>query len=602
MLDTLRHLGFLLGRRERLQAAGLLLLLLLGALLEMLGVGAIPAFVLLLTNPGAAAQSALGQRLIPLLGSGPGEIIALRAATALFLLFIVKNLFLVIVTWAQARFGFNRGVAVARRLFAAYLHGPYLMHLQRNSAELLRNANEQAMEAIGAGLMPLLSLALEGFTIAAILLLLLSIEPVTSLAAFIILGGTTVLFLRFVRTRMLRLGERMHRHRVRMIQAVNEGLGSIKVTKTLGREAAFVGQYGVAAYGFAATARTRQVMQEVPRLLLETVAVGGLLAVAALLLVQGRGVTQLVPTLALLSVAVVRMIPSFNRIMGALNSLRYGSFALSTVVRDLRELPPPPTLPRAEPLPLRSDIRLESVGFTYPGTSAAVLVDVSLTIPRGSVVGLMGPTGCGKTTLVDVMLGLLEPSGGRVLIDGTTLEGRVREWQAQIGYVPQDIYLADDTIRRNVAFGIPDEEIDELKVRQAVEAAQVHEFVDRWPAGLDTVVGERGVRLSGGQRQRIGIARALYHDPAVLLLDEATSALDHETEEAVIKAVDALRGRRTIVLIAHRLTTLRCCDQVYALRQGRIWPASPVANVPTSVPPDDTQQMHGVRGLPRSRA
>ena len=572
MFEVLRDLGFLLNRRERIQAAALLFVMLVGALLEMLGVGAIPAFVTLLTNPAAVTQSSLGRRLFPLLGTGSTETIALRAAAALFVLFAAKNLFLVVLVWAQARYVFNRTVAVARRLFSAYLHGPYVLHLQRNSAELMRNANEQSTEAIGAALMPLLSLAMEGFTVTAILLLLLSIEPVTSLAAFVILGGTTFLFLRFVRTRMLLLGERMHHHRVRMIQTVNEGLGSIKVTKTLGRESAFISRYAVAAQGFAAAGRLRQVMQEVPRLLLETVAVGGLLAVAALLVVQGRSVARLMPTLALLAVAVVRMVPSFNRIMSALNTLRYGRYALATVVQDLRDIPAPPMLPPGDVVPLRSEIRLESVSFTYPGATAPVLNEVSLVIPRGSVVGLMGPTGCGKTTLVDIVLGLLEPTSGVVLVDGRGVSGRVREWQGQIGYVPQDIYLADDTIRHNVAFGIPDDQIDEAAVQRAVEAAQVHEFVERLPAGLDTFVGERGVRLSGGQRQRIGIARALYHDPPVLLLDEATSALDHETEDAVIKAVDVLRGQRTIVLIAHRLTTLRSCDEVFALRHGRIWP------------------------------
>jgi ABC-type multidrug transport system fused ATPase/permease subunit len=205
----------------------------------------------------------------------------------------------------------------------------------------------------------------------------------------------------------------------------------------------------------------------------------------------------------------------------------------------------------------------------------------------------MGPTGCGKTTLVDVVLGLLEPTSGVVLVDGRVLAGRVREWQGQIGYVPQDIYLADDTIRRNVAFGIPDDQIDEAAVRRAVGAAQVQEFVDRLPAGLDTFVGERGVRLSGGQRQRIGIARALYHDPAVLLLDEATSALDYETEEAVIKAVDVLRGQRTIMVIAHRLTTLRGCDEVFAMRHGRVWPVPPAGTAGETTPSGDAERGRG---------
>ena len=570
MFDLLRDLGFLLNRRERIQAAALLFVMLVGALLEMLGVGAIPAFVTLLTNPHAVTQSGLGRRLFPLLGTGSAESIALRAAAALLVLFVAKNVFLVVLVWAQARYVFNRTVSVARRLFSAYLHAPYLLHVQRNSAELLRNANEQATEAVVAGLLPVLSLAMEGFTVTAILLLLLSIEPLTSLAAFVILGGTSFLFLRFLRARMLRLGEHMHCHRVKMIQTVNEGLGSIKVTKTLGREAAFVNRYAVAAWEFARAGRLRQVMAEVPRLLLETVGVAGLLAVAGLLLIQGRSAARIVPTLALLAVAVVRMIPAFNKIMAALNTLRYGRFALTTVVHDLRTLPEVLKIPPVRSRPFRSEIRLESVGFTYPGTTIPVLLDVSMVIPRGSVIGLIGPTGAGKTTLIDIVLGLLQPTSGHVLVDGDDLWARLGGWQGQVGYVPQDVFLADDTIRRNVAFGLPDEEIDEDAVRYAIEAAQVREFVDRLPAGLETYVGERGVRLSGGQRQRIGIARALYHAPQALVMDEGTSALDYETEEFVMQAVERLRATCTIVLVTHRLASTRYCDSVYTMNRGRI--------------------------------
>lgn len=588
MLELIRKLRRLLTRREKLQAVLLLCGMLVAAVLEMVGVGAIPAFVSALTDPDAVREHPAGRSFMEILGLETTEELVLWGAGALLLLFIVKNAYLALMSWVQARYVFNRQVGIARRLFAAYLHTPYTFHLQRNSAELLRNTNQDAMQVVGAGLMPLLQLAMEALTVTAILILLLVAEPVISIASFVVLGGTTALFLRVVRTRMLRIGEEQRIHRRQMLQSVNEGLGGIKVTKVLGRQPHFLDTFDTAAAGFAVTGRIHRVLQEIPRLLLETVAVGGLLAVAVLLLAQGRPVASLVPALALLAVAIVRMIPSFNRITSALNALRFGRAALRGVYEDLVTLERRRTTPR-EPIPFEDRIRLEGVSLTYPGAEEPSLTDVTLEIPKGSAVGFVGPTGSGKTTIVDVVLGLLPPSTGRVLVDGRDLRGREGEWQRRIGYIPQDIYLTDASIRENIAFGLPEEEIEDEAVWRAVDAAQVREFVERLPAGLDTVVGERGVRLSGGQRQRIGIARALYHDPDVLVLDEATSALDHETERYVMDAIEHLRGRRTLLIVAHRLSTVEACDRLFSIRGGRL--AAESASRPLATGRDDGEKI-----------
>jgi ATP-binding cassette subfamily C protein len=303
-----------------------------------------------------------------------------------------------------------------------------------------------------------------------------------------------------------------------------------------------------------------------------------------LLLAQGRPPTEIVPTLALLAVAVVRMLPSFNRITGAVTMVRFGQFAVGVVHEDLRLLDHRGVADPAAPLAFHEAIRLEDVTYQYPGAAMPSLRGVSLEIPKGTVVGFVGSTGSGKTTLVDVILGLLGPTDGRVLVDGRDLRGHEAAWQMQAGYVPQDVYLADDTLRRNIAFGLPDAEVNEDAIWRAVDAAQVREFVARLPLGLDTVVGERGVRLSGGQRQRVGIARALYHDPEVLVLDEATSALDHDTERAVMDAVEHLRGSRTILLIAHRFSTVQGCDRVIEVARGRVGAGKPPATSLRDVP------------------
>ena len=569
MLDLIRKLRHLLTPREQRHALVLLGLMTGGAALEMLGVGAIPAFVALLTDPTSIQRVPLAAQAAAALGFDTTEALILAGAVVLFTLFLLKNAYLAGLSWLQARYVFGRQVHLARRLLHRYLYSPYPFHLQRNTAELLRNANTDAMEVVGSALMPLILLVMDGLTVGAVLLLLFWVEPVTSVVAFLILGGASAIFLRLLRRKTFHHGQEMHKARLEMIQIVNEGLGGIKVTKVLGRERTFLDAFSRASDRYAHAGRVRQLLQETPRLLLETVGIAGLLGVAALLLVQGRALSALVPTLALLAVAVVRMIPSFNRVTVALNGLRFGRAAIDAVYRDLLEIAPGSDETPA-PLPFRAHIRLEGVTFQYPTAVEPVLRDVSLTIRKGAAVGFVGRTGAGKTTLVDVVLGLLAPTAGRVLIDGVELCGRERAWQRQVGYVPQDVYLSDDSIRRNVAFGLPDEAIDEAAVWRTVEAAQAQEFIERLPHGLDTVVGERGVRLSGGQRQRIGIARALYHGPEVLVLDEATSALDHETERAVMEAIEHLRGSHTLLIIAHRRTTVAACDLLVHLQGGAI--------------------------------
>lgn len=570
MRQAIYELHYLLSPRERRNAVILLLAMLAGAVLEMLAVGAIPGFVALLTDASRLRNHAVGRAILGLLPSRP-ETMLLAAAGALLVLYVVKNAYISLVTYLQARYALNRQVSISRRLLATYLHSPYEFHLQRNSAELLRNTTSDAQNIVGSFLLPALTLTMECLTATAILTLLLVAEPLISLVALLVLGGATFVFVRLIRARLLRYGRDMQYYSGKMMQAINEGLGSVKITKVLGREQHFLRQYTEYVEGFARAAEFRQVMTETPRLFLEVCAMVGILGVAALMLAEHRAVNTIIPALSLLAVAVVRMIPSFNRLTGSLTAMRYGRPALATVYEDLRaheQQAATTAAVTAESAPFVSGITLDNVEFLYPGAARPSLSGLTMEIPKGSVVGFVGPTGAGKTTLVDVVLGLLVPTSGRVLVDDRDLRHHAGWWRRQVGYVPQDVFLVDDTIRRNVAFGIPDSEIDDVAVQRAIEAAQLAQFVESLPARADTVVGERGVRLSGGQRQRIGIARALYHDPSVLVLDEATSSLDNETERYVMDAVDHLRGSRTIMMIAHRMTTVRNCDRLYLLRNG----------------------------------
>jgi ATP-binding cassette subfamily C protein len=486
-------------------------------------------------------------------------------------LYIVKNVYLAFFTYAQARYVYRRQISLGCRLFRAYLNSPYTFFLQRNSAELIHNTNNEAFRVVGDIVVPGMRILMEALVLVAVLCLLVSLEPVVSLALVVLLGGACLIFLRVVRGRVAQLGLDEYRYKKHMIQWVNQGIGGIRDVKLLGRERYFADWFSRNAVGYVHAGQYRAIAIELPRLFLEAVTVLAISGIAVYLLWQHRALDAIVPILSLLAVAAMRLVPSTNRITAAIVSLRFGLPALDAIYSDIRELEAHTAAPEHVTLvPFESSIEYQHVTFQYPGTTQPVLSDVNLRITRGAAVGLVGPSGSGKTTLVDILLGLLEPTMGCVLVDGRDTSTNLPGWQRQIGYVPQAIYLLDDSVRRNIAFGLSDTDISDDRVWAAVDAAQLRELVDTLPQGLDTSIGEQGIRLSGGQRQRLGIARALYHDPAVLVMDEATSALDRDTETEVVRAIARLKGSRTIITIAHRTTTVKECDTIYELRDGEL--------------------------------
>ena len=574
MKSAIGKLRYLLTEREQGHTVGMLVLLACGAALEIVSVSAIPAFVALLAQPRKLLEYVPTSWHAVVSPTASDSALILYAAAGLLTISVVKNLCLALIAHLQNGYVFDRQAAIAQRLLRAYLHAPYTFHLQHNTAGLLRNANEGALGVISAAVLPVFTLVLEGLTIVAITGLLLVREPLISLVALALLGGATLGFIRAVRGRMAAYGAEMYGRRTDMIRTVNEGLGGIKITRVLGRERHFAEAFADHAARYAHAARFRQTAADLPRLYLETTAVLGLLAVAALLLLQHRPMQVFVPVLSLFGVAVVRMVPSVNRVTGAITTLRYGRHDLDAVYGDLAQLDAAAVRPAARPvatgLPLTRGIEFQGVTFRYPTAPAPALHRISLHIRKGTAIGIVGPTGSGKTTFVDLILGLLQPTEGRILVDGVDIHDDIRAWQDRVGYVPQDTYLTDDTIRRNIALGLADAAIDPAAIDRAVEAAQLADFVASLPDGLDTMVGERGVRLSGGQRQRIGIARALYTDPEVLVMDEATSSLDGQTERFVMQAVESLRENRTVILVAHRMTTVRNCDVLVMLADGGV--------------------------------
>ena len=576
-MNTLARLWRLFDRRQRQNALILLGLMLLGALLEVVAVGALPGFVALLSSPERVLRFTAVQKTFRFLGAETLASRILWAAATMAAFYLAKNAFLSLLFYVQSTFIYNRQIELAQRLYAAYMNSPYIFHLRRNTADLTHNINIEVMRIVADLLIPGLRIAMETLVLIAVLALLITVEPVITLSIMVLLGGSSVLFLRTVRRGVSRFGAAEHESRARMIQTANEGFGGLKDLQVLGRIPFFLRSFATHATDYSRSGVYKNTIGELPRLFLETVAVLVLLGSAALLVAEHRPMYNVVPTLTLLALASVRIMPSANRIVNAAVSVKWGLPALDAVYDDLQMLGGLPTSSELAPISLpgrtsefSDSIEFRDVYFTYPAAPTEALRGVSFRILKGAAVALVGPSGAGKTTAADILLGLLEPTSGQVLVDGQDIRHNLREWQSQIGYIPQYIYLTDDSIRKNVAFGVPEEEIDDQKVLAALESAQLSSLLASLPDGLATSVGERGIRLSGGQRQRIGIARALYHDPPVLVMDEATSALDYKTESLIIEMIEQLRSSRTFVVIAHRHETVEYFDTVFFLRDGRL--------------------------------
>ena len=478
-------------------------------------------------------------------------------------------------TYATIRFSTMRGYTISSRLLAAYLSQPYPWFLQRNSAELEKNVLNEVDGLVDRVILPCLRLVSSSLMVLAILGLLLMVNPLVTLFSGGVLGlGYGLIYLRF-RGRLHRMGVIMMDAFENRFLVAQEATGGIKDVKLMGLEATYVRSYSTAAQTAARTGATFGVMSELPRFVLEAITFGTMLALILILLLNSGGnITEIVPTLGVIAFSTMRLLPSLQQIYHSLVSVRGATPILDAIVADFNATPALPLADatRTEPLRLQRELELAKVSFAYAEAEKPTLREVDLVIPARTTVGIVGGTGAGKTTLVDLILGLLTPDAGELRVDGVAITPEnLRAWQGTLGYVPQSIFLTDETIASNIAFGVPKDQIDRAAVERAAKIAALHDFVmSDLPQGYDTFVGERGVRLSGGQRQRIGIARALYRDPTLLIMDEATSALDNITERVVMEAVNRIRADRTIILIAHRLTTVKTCDTIFLMERGRL--------------------------------
>jgi len=538
-------------------------------LFEMIGLGILlPAFTVML-NPDIGAEYPFLRPYLAYLGNPSQAQLIVFGMSTLVIIYLIKTFFLIFLSWRQSKFSSELSSALSRDMFSGYLRQPYSFHLQRNSAVLQRNLAECSNLAVVSNTIMLLALELS--IVIGIAFMLIVVEPVGAIIVTTFLGLSGFLFHKLTKNKLLSWGERRNFHAALSNQHLLQGLGGVKDIILLGRENHFLNAYSEHITSNARIQIKVTTMGLVPRLYLELLAVIGLAALVIFMVIQGKSPALLIPTLGVFVAAAFRIIPSANRIFGSMQNLRYAQPILDVLYDEFMMLRNAEKNSKAATkFAFQESITLKNLSFSYPGTKSQAVADVSLEIQKGESIGFIGSSGSGKSTLIDVILGLLDPQEGELLIDGQSIKDNMRGWQNQIGYVPQAIYLTDDTLRRNVAFGVPDEQISEPALLKALEDAQLIEFVKSLPEGLETVVGERGVRLSGGQRQRIGIARALYHQPSVLVLDEATSALDTDTELGFMDAVNALHGEKTILIVAHRLSTVSQCDRIYKLQHGKL--------------------------------
>lgn len=573
MIELVRQLSTLFDRRERLKLLALSIALLVRAFVEMVGVGSIAPFMSIVADPTIIDQTAWLKRAYIHFGFDSTNSFLIAVGIVVVAMLAVTNSLSAAATWAMLRFSWSTHHRISDRLFRGYLAQPYSVFVERNSAAFNKTILTEVQSVINGVLTPALNIVSRSLVVAALLILLVVLDPKLAVVIILLLGGGYGSLYMLVKSTQRRLGiERLAANEQRY-KIVSEAFGGIKEVKVLQRESSFAERFTPESWTFSRAVASNVAVAQLPRYLFETIAFGGIVLIVLYYLRAGYGVSHILPTISLYAFAGYRLMPELQHLFGAVAQVRFHRAALDDLTSDLRRFGrhTAPIRSSTRPLPFEHGICVRNVTFSYPGSARPALADLSICIPKNATVGLVGASGSGKTTLVDLLLGLYSPDSGCILVDATPLDGTTRTaWLPRVGYVPQHIFLSDDTIANNIAFGATEDDVDFDRVVQAARIAHIDDFIARLPDGYGTTVGERGVRLSGGQRQRIGIARALYRDPDVLILDEATSALDGVTEEGVMAAIRELSGRKTIVLIAHRLSTVVHCDRLFVLDKGRL--------------------------------
>ena len=553
---------------------------------EALGIGLIGPFISLATKPEIIKDKPVLELMYKYMGFDNEKYFIAAIGFIIIFIFCLKSFLVWRVKVGIYTFSSQQQVSLREKLMNAYLEAPYTFHLKKNSAHIINNILSETFKFSQKVLNPLLELVANTFIVISLVTLLCFVNPVTIGAVLLIFLPLFILFSKS-KTLIARWGKESSDANQEIVRAINHGLGGIKETKVLGCGSYFREELLQEAERFAISQKQFYNFSLTPRIIIETLLVVFLVGFTSLFILLGRDTESLIALLSVFAIASMRLIPAASQIMGGISFIKNSSYTVQKLYHDLKELDRLETNLHPNQLLSRDklqhqlnnyqfstefsqQIEIQNINYSYPNSQELSLKNLSLKIKKGESIALIGKSGAGKTSLVDVILGLLIPQSGDIKVDGKSIYSDLRSWQNLIGYIPQSIFLIEDTIEKNIAFGIPDRLIDRQKLWQAIKAAQLADFVNDLPQGIHTVVGERGSRLSGGQRQRIGIARALYYEREILVLDEATAALDNETEFLVTKSIEALSKSKTMIIIAHRLTTVQHCDRIYLMEKGEI--------------------------------
>ena len=580
MIDVYKKLFFLLSSREKRNAFLLFFITVIMGLLEVLGVASVMPFIAVVANPDIIHSNIYLKTVYAKL-MFTNEQYFLYFLGILSFLIVVGSLTLKAITqWALARYTFMRNYTISYRLLKGYLSQPYTWFLNKHSSDLGKTILSEVGQVINGTLMPAMTFVANAIVTLFLVVLVIFVEPFVAISSLIILGGSYFIIYVSLRKYLSKIGQsRVNANRARFKMA-QDALSGIKDIKVLGIEEGYLRGFSKPAALFAKMQASNQIVGTIPQFVLQGVAFGGMIAIIVFVLaVNNSKLDVVLPLIGLYAFAGMRMLPALQNVYTSLAKLRFGKPALDTLYKDMREISLEKNTSsrrhdsdNGTPIKLTDKFEIDNVSYCYPGAQKESLTDITLKIKAGSTVAFVGSTGAGKTTAVDLILGLLEPIKGELRVDGVKIEDyNIRNWQQSIGYVPQHIFLTDDSIAANIAFGLPHNKIDMRAVEKASRIANLHEFITKsLPNAYHSKIGERGVRLSGGQRQRIGIARALYHDPDVIILDEATSSLDNLTEKAVMNSVHGIGDLKTIIIVAHRLSTVENCDMLYFFENGKI--------------------------------
>ncbi len=576
MVQIYKKMMKLLDKKQKRAMIGIVFMMLIGAILEALGISVIVPIVQIVMDEKALEEPGLVKSIYDFLGLTSQKQFTLVILGAMAAIFALKNIYLYIQQKVLCHFVYTNQFRTSQRMMRNYLHKDYEFYLNADTAVVQRTITSDVnnMYALILNALQLVSELIVSVIIAAILIVS---DWKMTVVVSVMLGITLLLINRAIKPVMRKAGKDNQDYYSRLFKLISQTVMGIKEVKVTAREQYFVEDYVKCGKGYVDAVQKYTLLTSAPRLLIETVCISGTVVYMMVLVAMGTPLESLVTTLTVFAMAVVRLMPCATRINTYLNNISYFEPFLMGVSDNLQDEINHPNLKIAfadetqEKMPVHKSITLEDITYAYPNTEKLIFNHANMEIPIGKAVGIVGTTGAGKSTVVDILLGLLKMKSGKVCADGVDINTDYFGWLKNVGYIPQMIFMLDDTIRRNVAFGISDENISEERVWEVLREAQLDEFIKTLPEGLDTTIGERGIRLSGGQRQRIGIARSLYNDPDVLIMDEATSALDNDTEAAIIESINRLHGKKTLVIIAHRLQTIENCDMIYRVEDGKVF-------------------------------